>query len=73
MPVRWRTAAGRDMHVDDAEASGSLLACHGDGVGKVLGGIRDRAGAGEVVDKGGNAGSPKTDNGTGVGGVRWRV
>ena len=33
MPVRWRTAAGRDVHVDDAEASGSLLAGHGNGVG----------------------------------------
>jgi hypothetical protein len=32
MPVRWRTAAGRDVHVDDAEASGSLLAGHGDGI-----------------------------------------
>ena len=32
MAVRWRTPAGRDMHVDDAEASGSLLACNGDGV-----------------------------------------
>ena len=32
MPVRGRTAAGRDVHVDDAELSGSLLACHGDGV-----------------------------------------
>jgi hypothetical protein len=33
MPVPWRTAAGRDVHVDDAEASGSLLAGHGNGVG----------------------------------------
>ena len=33
MPVRWRTAAGRDVHVDDAEASGSLLAGHANGVG----------------------------------------
>ncbi len=32
MPVRGRTAARRDVHVDDAEASGSLLAGHGDGV-----------------------------------------
>src|ERR1700722_2910508 len=33
MPVRWRTTAGRNVHVDDAEASGSLLAGHGNGVG----------------------------------------
>ena len=31
--MRGRTAAGRDMHVDDAEASGRLLACNSDGVG----------------------------------------
>jgi hypothetical protein len=32
MAVRGRTATGRDVHVDVAEASGSLLAGHGDGV-----------------------------------------
>ena len=44
MAVRWRTPAGRDMHVDDAEASGSLLACNGDGVG-----ISDQPDVREVV------------------------
>ena len=44
MAVRWRTAAGRDMHVDDAEASGSLLACNGDGLG-----ISDQPDVREVV------------------------
>ena len=44
MAVRWRTAAGRDVHVDDAEASGSLLACNGDGVG-----ISDQPDVREVV------------------------
>jgi len=33
MPVRGRATAGRNVHVDDAEASGSLLAGHGNGVG----------------------------------------
>ena len=44
MAVRWRAPAGRDMHVDDAEASGSLLACNGDGVG-----ISDQPDVREVV------------------------
>ncbi len=44
VPVWWWTAAGRDMHVDDAEASGSLISCHGDGVG-----ISDQPDVGEVI------------------------
>jgi hypothetical protein len=44
MPVRGRTATGRDVHVDDAEESSSLLACHGDGVS-----IADQSDVGEVV------------------------
>ena len=47
VPVWWRTAAGRDMHVDDAEAPGSLLAGHGDGVG-----ISDQSDVREVVGLG---------------------
>jgi len=33
MPVRRRPAAGRDVHIDDAKASRSVLAADGDGVG----------------------------------------
>jgi hypothetical protein len=44
MAVRWRTAARRDMHVDDAEASSSLLTSHGNGVG-----ISDQPDVEEIV------------------------
>jgi len=44
MPVRWRDAARRNVHVDDGEAIGSLLARNGYGVG-----IADKADVGQCL------------------------
>ena len=44
MPMRWRPATWRDVHINDAEASIGLLPRHGDGVG-----IADQTDVREVV------------------------
>jgi hypothetical protein len=33
MPMRWRPATGRDVHINDAKATGSIVARQGYGVG----------------------------------------
>ena len=56
MPMRWRAATWRDVHIDDAESSAGLLARHRDGVGipdqtdvREFVGLRQRETAFEVV------------------------
>jgi len=44
MPMRWRSAAWWDVHINYAEASIGLLARHGDGVG-----IADQPKVGDAV------------------------
>jgi hypothetical protein len=44
MPMRWRSATWRDVHINYAEASIGLLARHGDGVG-----VADQTDVREVV------------------------
>jgi hypothetical protein len=44
MPMRWRPAAWRDVHINYAESSICVFACHGDRVG-----IADETDMREVV------------------------
>ena len=44
MPMQWRAATWRDMHINYAEASCGLLACHAHGVG-----VADQTDVREVV------------------------
>jgi hypothetical protein len=44
MPMQWRAAPWRDMHINYAEASCGLLTRHGDGVG-----VADQTDVREVI------------------------